>query len=186
MTKKRDAAATRQNIIEAAQAHFAQNGFDAAGLREIARSAGINVALVNRYFGSKEGLFEEAVISNSDIEGFVSGDKCSFGIRIAEKSVSKTLNDEGIEPNLAIIRSVGSPQVQGQLKEALETQTISRLSEWLGGEDSEQRAALIMAHLLGFALLHSVIGINALKPEHSKKITGRLASTLQHYVDDGL
>ncbi len=49
---------TEQKIIEAAQKIFTQKGFAATRTRDIAEESGINLALINYYFGSKENLFE--------------------------------------------------------------------------------------------------------------------------------
>ena len=59
--RRRDAAATREAILEAATRRFATQGYERAGVREIAADAGVTAALVNRYFGSKEKLFAAAV-----------------------------------------------------------------------------------------------------------------------------
>jgi AcrR family transcriptional regulator len=40
---------------------FAENGFDATSIREIAKKARANSALVNYYFGGKTGLYAEAL-----------------------------------------------------------------------------------------------------------------------------
>lgn len=45
-------------IIETAERLFAQKGFDATSVRDIAEEAGINVAMISYYFGSKEKLME--------------------------------------------------------------------------------------------------------------------------------
>ena len=57
--RKRDPAATRAKLLEAAQNVFTEKGYEGAGLREICRNAGVDQALVKRYFGSKKGLFRE-------------------------------------------------------------------------------------------------------------------------------
>lgn len=49
---------TQQLILDAAEAVFANNGFDAATTRAIADEAGVNSALIHYYFRSKERLFE--------------------------------------------------------------------------------------------------------------------------------
>lgn len=55
--RRRDAARTRQLLIDAARHRFAHDGYTATTVRDIADDAGVNVALINRYFESKEGLF---------------------------------------------------------------------------------------------------------------------------------
>jgi len=45
-------------IIETSERLFAQKGFDATSVRDIAEDAGINVAMISYYFGSKEKLME--------------------------------------------------------------------------------------------------------------------------------
>ncbi len=49
-------AATRQSILEAARKLFAQQGFEAATTRDIARAAGIGVGTLFNYFPTKEAI----------------------------------------------------------------------------------------------------------------------------------
>lgn len=44
------------NILDAAENLFSRNGFDATSTRDIADKAGVNVAMISYYFGSKENL----------------------------------------------------------------------------------------------------------------------------------
>lgn len=55
-TSVKDRAATETRILAAARKVFAERGYDAAGLREIAETAQANLSLISRYFGGKEGL----------------------------------------------------------------------------------------------------------------------------------
>ncbi len=45
-------------IIETAEKLFADKGFDGTSVRDIAEEAGVNVAMISYYFGSKEKLLE--------------------------------------------------------------------------------------------------------------------------------
>ncbi|MGD9365377.1 MAG: CerR family C-terminal domain-containing protein [Desulfobacteraceae bacterium] len=51
----------RQRIIEAAEKIFGRKGFKAATVREICKSAGVNLAAVNYYFGDKTELYRVVV-----------------------------------------------------------------------------------------------------------------------------
>lgn len=55
---------TRARLVEAAREVFSQHGFQGATVREICRRADANVAAVNYHFGSKDGLFAEALNFN--------------------------------------------------------------------------------------------------------------------------
>jgi len=55
-----EARETHERILEAAQKHFAERGFDATSVREITAEAGCNVAAVNYHFGGKENLYLES------------------------------------------------------------------------------------------------------------------------------
>jgi TetR/AcrR family transcriptional regulator len=57
--RRRDAERTRQRIIDAALAEFAEKGFAGARIRSIADRAGVNSQLISYYFGGKEGLYYE-------------------------------------------------------------------------------------------------------------------------------
>src|SRR5512142_187845 len=85
--RKRDAAATREAILEAATRRFATQGYERAGAREIAADAGVTAALVNRYFGSKEGLFAEVIRRALDIEDLLRGRRAGLADHLARVMV---------------------------------------------------------------------------------------------------
>ncbi len=59
--RRRRKEARPAEIIEAGLAEFAENGFAAAKLEDVARRAGIVKGTIYRYFDSKDALFEAAL-----------------------------------------------------------------------------------------------------------------------------
>jgi len=60
----------KQAILDAAEKLFCETGYEGTSTRQIAKESGANMAMINYYFGSKEGVFVE--IMNERIAGFAS------------------------------------------------------------------------------------------------------------------
>src|SRR5688572_24238262 len=58
-----DAALTRRRVLASALAMFAEHGVDGVSIREIAAAAGVSLATVHHYFGSKEELYAACIDS---------------------------------------------------------------------------------------------------------------------------
>lgn len=65
--RQKDRADSETRLMDAAKKVFAEKGFSAATTRAIAQKAGINLALITRYFKNKQGLFM-AVLERDIIE----------------------------------------------------------------------------------------------------------------------
>jgi AcrR family transcriptional regulator len=76
--RQRDAARTRQRILDAALAEFAAKGFAGARVREIAQRAGVNAQLISYYFGGKEGLYNELMANWHQLEAGAYAENMSF------------------------------------------------------------------------------------------------------------
>ncbi|AOW10869.1 TetR/AcrR family transcriptional regulator [Flavobacterium gilvum] len=50
-------------ILQVAETLFAEKGFDGTSIRDIAKEANINIAMVSYYFGSKEQLLESIILN---------------------------------------------------------------------------------------------------------------------------
>jgi AcrR family transcriptional regulator len=58
---------TRLSILDAAESCFAENGFDGVSLRRITKHAGVDLALANYHFGTKENLLHEVIARRARI-----------------------------------------------------------------------------------------------------------------------
>jgi len=53
------------DILQAAEKLFADEGFDGASIRHIAKDANVNIAMISYYFGSKEKLLEALIVERA-------------------------------------------------------------------------------------------------------------------------
>lgn len=180
---RRDVTATRAAILGAARDCFAAKGFDGTGMRDIAGGAGVNLALINRYFGSKEALFVAAVVPTLRINLLLDGSMDAFGRRAATLMVMKSAN--GYDPMMALLRATGHPECSKALRTALDEQVIAPLAARLRGSHRRVRAGLIMAMLAGFDVVMRAPGSDLMAASDRSLLTDELATAVQALVDRG-
>ena len=140
---------TRTAILTAARAQFTETGYDGSGLRAIAARAGANVALISRYFGSKDGLFLAAIGPHLGLGLILDGPMACFGERAA--SVMEMKVARRFDPMLALLRAAGSPACTRRCRKR-RAQVIAQLAARLDGANTHQRAMMIFATLAGYDL----------------------------------
>ena len=150
----RDAVRTTQTILRAAQELFAARGYTTTGVREVAALAGVNSALVRRYFGSKEGLLRAAVEEYLIIDVFFEGDRADFGAR----SVKLLLNAETLpNPVAMMILATADPAARLLCADLLHERIIVPLAGWLGGQDALARAGQLNLLWVGFMVARQIL-----------------------------
>lgn len=148
--RRRDAEATRAAILEAAKRQFAALGYDRAGLREIAGEAGVDVALIKRYFGGKEPLFIEALKASFAPGRLAGWDRPTFARDVAERMAeSAHAGEEPTQRFQFLLRAATSPTTAPLLSVAIQERFLGPIRDWLGGEDADARARVVAALFIG-------------------------------------
>ena len=80
--KTRKSERTRATILKAAQALFAELGYERTTVRDIAARAAIDPAMVVRYFGSKDALFARATAIDLKLPDLTKITPAQFGDRL--------------------------------------------------------------------------------------------------------
>lgn len=182
--RRRDAAATRAEILEAARVLFTRDGYDHVGMRDVAGVVGVDAALVVRYFGSKEGLFAEAISEGFGIgEDLLGGGRDGFGERLARYVLEKEEATGGFDATLVLLRSAPNERAAALLREGLDEQFVRPLARWLGGGRASERAGLIVATLFGLAFTRNVVRSGSLAEGEAGDLVSLVAPVLQSYVD---
>jgi len=177
----RNAAATRQAILDSARWCFSHDGYDQVGVRDIAARAGADPALVNRYFGSKEGLFAEAVSAKFDLSELFAGDRATLGERLAHYVWQKQTPANGYDPLLALLRSSSSEVAGGMLRDALADGFVRPLAGRLDGPDAVPRAELVGSILLGLLIYRTIVGGGMMR--NDERLIATVTGTLQALID---
>ncbi|MFN9928766.1 MAG: TetR family transcriptional regulator [Phenylobacterium sp.] len=148
--RRRNAETTRAAILEAAKVQFAQLGYDRAVLRDIAGGAGVDVALVKRYFGGKEALFVEALKAALLPEGMPAWDRATFARDMAERLAGSPYADEARTDRFQfLLRAATSPTTAPLLNVLLQDRFLAPIRVWLGGVDADARARALAATYIG-------------------------------------
>ena len=183
--RRRDAAATREAILEAATSRFATQGYERAGVREIAADAGVTAALVNRYFGSKEGLFAEVIERALGMGHLLEGRKEDLADHLARLMVygREDSRDPAYTPLMLLLHSATAPGAVKLFRRDLDHTELPLLAGQIGGDDSAVRAVMVMAQLTGFAIMYQVLRpkafANARGEELVTLLSGALAACLK-------
>jgi AcrR family transcriptional regulator len=181
MGRGRNAAATRQAILDAARQCFGHEGYDQVGVRDIAAIAGIDPALVNRYFGSKEGLFAEAISAKFDLSTLFEGDLKSLGERLTRYLLQEKPPGSH-DPLIMLLRSSSNDGARRMLQDALDKGFVEPLSARLEGPDARIRAELIGSIFLGLMVHRSIVG--QASSETREDLCQVVAPVVQQLIDD--
>src|SRR5437764_1402270 len=127
---RRSSADTKARIVEAAQIAFSTRGYAQSVLTEIAESADVTAPLIIRYFGSKEGLFEEAFSQCLDGLPVLAADPADLG------RMSVAMMTGGHEPTRRssgmIAHSIGDPGSSDIAMRLIRQRVIGPLADSIG------------------------------------------------------
>lgn len=126
------------------------SSYEQVGMRAIAATAGVNLALINRYFGTKEQLFLETmqVPTMESLFGDDPTQMAEHAARFASRYEATGPNQEQL---LALLRSAQNEMAARVMRENLRLHGRP-LAEALGGEEGELRAEMALAVLMGVAI----------------------------------
>ncbi|HWB64710.1 MAG TPA: TetR/AcrR family transcriptional regulator [Chitinophagales bacterium] len=183
--KKKPDTTAEERIKEAARKLFTEKGYDAVKTRDIAAEAGINLALLNYYFRSKENLFEIVMLGN--FEEFMQNliqtlsDETSSTDQVIEKAVTSYIDMLSTNPDLPlfILNSVrnNSANFPGHMSKRfaeVRNSFIQRISKGMNdGQIQQMNVGHFMLNFMGLVLFPFVARpmiskVNHIKPEDFK------------------
>ena len=184
--RHRDADGTRQRLLQAARQRFAQDGYAATTVRDIATDAGVNVALINRYFTSKQGLFE-ACLDGTVKELDDRDTEASTVDQIVRVMIEQMLDTPAANHPLQLLlllRSTGEPEVDEIRRRTLRgfSERMARAAGWSADDprtdDLILRAQLVLATAFGILLLRASTALEPLLSATEADLRGPLGDAV--------
>jgi AcrR family transcriptional regulator len=169
--RRRDANASRVALLDAAAELFAERGYDRTTVRDIAGRAGVNQALLFRYFGSKEALFA-AVIARTGRDQLTESPRDQVFAQILRTTLSQDQRGRKDHALQIMLRSTGEDVAAKNVMLELGRDYVQALAGLTDLPDGELRAHLVLAWIVGIDLLRSVSGADPLASAGEEDVVG--------------
>jgi len=183
--RPRDAAASKNGLLQAARALFGQKGFEGTTIREIGELAGVDAALIARYFGSKADLYIAAVTAED-----TAGAPSEFeGLEQMVDVVVTRADQRGPGPiHQAIVRSDTSAEIRDAALDLLARRLVgpSAANMTAQGVDRPQlRAQVAVAALVGISLGRSLGWFEEIRSVPRDELVALIVDALGAITGDG-
>jgi AcrR family transcriptional regulator len=178
---------TREAIVEAARASFAEAGYEGVSIREIARRAKVDPALVMHFFGSKDGVFRVAMELPFDaaqaIEPVLAGPRSRLGERIVRLFLELWEDDQTRRQMLGLVRSAASNDAAAErMRELVGREIFGRFAAVARTDHADLRAQLIGSQLVGLGFNRYVLRFEPIASAGVDEIAAALGPTIQRYL----
>ncbi len=180
---------TREAVLGAARAAFAERGFEGASIRGIAGAAGVDPALVHHYFGTKDDLFLAAVQAPVDPDELLpvvlTAPPDQRGAAVV-RMVLRVWDGPTRPAILALVRSAVNHEWSARLlREFVLTKVVRRVVgsfDDMPVEEREARGALVASQVIGLVMTRYVLKMEPVASASHESLAAAVGPTIQRYL----
>ncbi|MFE3270466.1 GNAT family N-acetyltransferase [Streptomyces sp. NPDC059215] len=190
--RPRDAEATRRALLRAARGRFTVLGYDRTTTRDVAHDAGVNLMLINRYFGGKPGLFQAVVAASPDplaedessrgdiVDDFLDGLRPDAWPEFGSHPMLLLLRDSSVDEEIQDLRTLA-------MDKAVERIVASGRGDSGGataapGPETRLRAQLLLALFSGVVALRSMAPVEPLASVEADDLRSALEDAIDALI----
>jgi AcrR family transcriptional regulator len=180
---------TRDLILAAARAAFAERGFDGASMRDMAGAAGVDQALIHHYFGSKQQLFVATMELPFDPDVVrqmvLAGPRDQLGERIVRFFLGLWEEPVRRQVLLGMVRSaLTDPGAAEMVRRFVIEGAVLPLVEEAGVADSAMRATLVGSNLMGLGFARYILCVEPLASAPVETLVRAIGPIIGRYLTD--
>jgi AcrR family transcriptional regulator len=160
-------------------------------VRSVAREAGVDPALVHRFFGSKEQLFVAAlelpVAPGVLVAAVLAGGVEGVGERLVRTLLTLWDTPGGFAPFLALVRgAVDNEAAATMLREFVTREVLGRIAAVAAPDRPELRASIAGSQVVGLAMARYIVRVPPLAGADREEIVAVVGPTIQRYLTGAL
>jgi AcrR family transcriptional regulator len=173
--------AGRTTILRAARKAFAREPYDAVTLRGVAADAGVSAALIVKYYGSKEALFEKVADFSEASQLLLQAPNERLGEHTV-RTLVEYRRDNGQDLLVRVVFAAGKGDERAQIREHFRDQVTRAFAARLTGAEADLRAALVTAQLLGLGAAIAIDRTGAIAAADVDRVVALYAPGLQALI----
>ncbi|MEV7663890.1 TetR family transcriptional regulator [Paenarthrobacter sp. NPDC089316] len=183
---------SRDAIVAAARVLFAEQGFDGTSLRQVAREASVDPAMVHHFFKGKDELFTASVELPADPDAVLAGvENVDPAVRaeVIVRAVMELWEGPAQHSLVAFARgTIGSKAKTALLREMVNRAVLPRIMAGLPGsaEEVRMRGGLVATQVVGLMLVRYVIRVQPLASADREDVVRSVAPNIQRYLTGDL
>ncbi|MFD3590931.1 TetR family transcriptional regulator [Streptomyces sp. NPDC058683] len=174
---------TRQRILAAARRKFAEVGYERATIRAIAAEAEVDKSSVIQYFGSKDGLFREAVRWDIPVAELTTDDPAETVENLVRGMLGAWAADPDSPMAVLVRASMTSEEAAELLRGHITAQAVEPVAALVGSPDARLRAALCGAMMMGVASQRYLLRMPDLAAADTEDILRLVVPVLRGLID---
>lgn len=174
---------TKEKLLSSARELFWTRGYSNVSVREIAKAAGVDAALVSRYFGSKEGLFEATLAEIPPWNALEAPREELLTAAVASFSHPFDPDRDQANPFTMLLANIIDPEMSGTVRQMVKEALAEPLAEKLGGPNANTRAAMLLAALFGMALMRKNFQLESLSDKSVEEIEAQITQLATAALD---
>jgi AcrR family transcriptional regulator len=182
-----EGADARAQILRAAADVFAEDGYDAASLRAIARRAGVDAGLIRHYFADKAELFTETISAplrpDQLVKRVLAGPRDEVGASLVRALLTALEEPRARRRMIGLVRTaLGHDFAARMLRQFLMREVLNRIAAALDVDDSALRATLVASQMVGLMVIRYGIEADPLASASIDEVVRRVGPVVQYHL----